>query len=424
MLLGLLSTLLAYLVQLVTPMPGLRQMACFAALGLLGAWLTVRLWLACWPLSVHPATARAAVVLAPVRLQGQRWPWLLLTLLLLAAISLLATRLHFNNSLQQLNPSPADLIQEQQQVQTLLQQPSGSRYLLVSAPDQQALLRRLERVDSVLEKLQASGDLSAYAHAARHWPSLARQQQLQREVRERYRRVLPALRAASGLPESFEHLAQAALADAPAFATAYWLNAPEGKTDAALWLGEQPTGSWAALVVLGNTSAAGVQALHRLAEAEDVLYHDRVAALSAQLARLAQSMTRWLIVAAVLLSLLLCWRFRSAAWRALLPPLGAVVLTLGCLSLLGGIGLFHLLGLLLVLGIGLDAGIFSAQEPDSDAAWLAISLSCASSLLAFGLLAFSATPALHFLGLTCLLGLAFTWALVPFARAQWRGYKR
>lgn len=419
LLLGLLSTLIAYLVQLITPMPGLRQMACFAALGLLGAWLTVRLWLARWSLAAHPATARSAAFIAPVRLRGgQRWPWILLALLVLVALALIAGRLQFNNSLQQLNPSSAQLVEEQHQVQTMLQQPSGSRYLLVSAEDQQALLQRLESLDPALQQLQATGELSAYQHPARHLPSHQRQQQTQRELRERYQQLLPELRAASGLPERLQRQALAALDEAPLLQPTQWLESSAGAADAALWLGAQPQGEWVAVVALGDTTAAGVAALQQLAQADDVLYHDRVAALSAQLARLAHSMASWLTAAVVLLALLLCWRFRRAAWRALLPPLGAVLLTLGCLSLTGGVGLFHLLGLLLVLGIGLDAGIFSAQEPDSDAAWLAISLSCASSLLAFGLLAFSATPALHFLGLTCLLGLAFTWALVPFARAS------
>ncbi len=418
LLLGLLSTLIAYLVQLITPMPGLRQMACFAALGLLGAWLTVRLWLASWPLTGHPATAAAAVRLAPLRLRhGQRWPWVALALLLMLAV-VAVSRVQFSASLQQLNPSPPQLIAEQQQVQALLLQPGGSRYLLISAADAQALLQRLESLDAPLQQLQATGELSAYTHAARHLPSIARQQQTRQVLRERYRQALPALRAASGLPERLQRQALAALEQAPLLQPEQWLNSPAGAADAALWLGRQASGEWLALVALGEASPAGVAALQQLAAANDLLYHDRVAALSTQLARLAHSMASWLAVAMLLLALLLVWRLRRAAWRALLPPLGAVLLTLGCLSLTGGIGLFHLLGLLLVLGIGLDAGIFSAQEPDSQAAWLAVSLSCASSLLAFGLLAFSATPALHFLGLTCLLGLAFTWALVPFARAE------
>ena len=111
------------------------------------------------------------------------------------------------------------------------------------------------------------------------------------------------------------------------------------------------------------------------------------------------------------------WRYRQAAWRVLLPPVGAVLVTLAIFAAMGsGLTLFHLLGLLLVLGIGLDAGIFSVEQADSRAAWLAITLSCMSSLLAFGLLSLSKTPALAQMGMTCLIGLTCTWLLVPFAR--------
>src|SRR5690606_275132 len=128
---------------------------------------------------------------------------------------------------------------------------------------------------------------------------------------------------------------------------------------------------------------------------------------------------RWLALAMFVLGVAFLWRYRLNAWRVLLPPVGAVILTLGIFAALQiGLSLFHLLGLLLVLGIGLDAGIFSTEHPDDPAAWLAITLSCASSLLAFGLLAFSATPALHFLGTTCLIGLTATWCLVPFSRSS------
>ncbi|WP_289302732.1 MMPL family transporter, partial [Methylophaga sp. UBA3996] len=43
--LGLLSSVLAYAAQAITPFPGLRQMALFSIVGLVSAWLTVVLWL-------------------------------------------------------------------------------------------------------------------------------------------------------------------------------------------------------------------------------------------------------------------------------------------------------------------------------------------------------------------------------------------
>jgi len=116
--------------------------------------------------------------------------------------------------------------------------------------------------------------------------------------------------------------------------------------------------------------------------------------------------------------LVLAWRYRRRAWRVAAPALGALLGVLTLFAIAGiPLNLFSQLGMLLVLGIGLDAGIFSAEHGRHPATWLAITLSTLTSVLAFGLLAFSATPALHNLGLTCLIGLTLVWLLVPWVRS-------
>jgi predicted exporter len=47
---------------------------------------------------------------------------------------------------------------------------------------------------------------------------------------------------------------------------------------------------------------------------------------------------------------------------------------------------------------------------------LATTLAALLTLLSFGLLAFSRTPALHALGLTATLGVTLSWLLTPMAR--------
>ena len=69
---------------------------------------------------------------------------------------------------------------------------------------------------------------------------------------------------------------------------------------------------------------------------------------------------------------------------------------------------------MLLLGVGVDYGIFMQEEPArGDAAGLAVSLSAASTLLSFGLLALSATPALRSFGLTMLIGTTLDWLGAP-----------
>lgn len=425
LLLALVSSLAAYLAQLATPLPGLRQMGTFAILGLIGAWLTVRLWLPWFAPRPHPATQHIATQLERLRISPQaRYPWGLLILCGLGAGILIITRLTVNDDLRQLNASPPALITEQRQVQTLLAPPSGSHYLVVSAEHENGLLERLEALETSLAELQQGGHLTHYRHLAQAVPSPATQQANLTRVRQAYDAALSELIDKADLPTTLQDSAQESLSRVPLLTLAEWLAMPGGRADRMLWLGEVPSPDAtspivAALVTLGDADEVARQELKRLATQTDIHYQDRVLTLSEHLAQLREQITQWLVVAVVLLALLFGWRYRGLAWRVLLPPLGALVVTLALFSALNiGLTLFHVLGLLLVLGIGLDAGIFSTEHPDSPAAWLAITLSCASSLLAFGLLAFSATPALHALGLTCLIGLTAAWALVPFARAD------
>ncbi|WP_284892758.1 MMPL family transporter [Cobetia amphilecti] len=436
--LGLCSSLAAYLAITLTPMPGLRQMGMFAALGLIGAWLSVRLWLPQLPLPaqatrVDSPAARAAGCLARA-IPGKR-SWQALGLLLVAALASLYG-LRSDDRLTQLNPSPASLINEQREVQRLLAEPDGLRYLIVQAETDAALLTRLHALEGTFQQLKARQQLGHWASLAQQLPTLAQQQANLGAMRERIRTLLPQVLSTAGLPPELVARAEQAIADAHPLRPADWVALPAGEMGQRLWLDSRSAAI--GIVRFGDVTAEGSAALARLAADDDSLeYVDQVARLSTTLGRIRSEMA-WLVGGAVvLISLLLALRYRRSTWRALLPPLGGLVLTLAALTLAGvGLNLFHLLGLLLVLGIGLDAGIFCAEHPArrslsatasdaaqtsasraSQASLLAISLSCASSLLAFGLLSFSQTPALAALGLACLLGLSATWCLVPFARS-------
>ena len=100
----------------------------------------------------------------------------------------------------------------------------------------------------------------------------------------------------------------------------------------------------------------------------------------------------------------------------------ASLFTLGILmQCLPGINLFHFMALILVLGIGLDMGIFLTETQQAANTWLAVTLSVITSLLAFGLLALSQTPVLQHFGLTVFLGLAMIWILTTVLRQPSQG---
>jgi predicted exporter len=125
----------------------------------------------------------------------------------------------------------------------------------------------------------------------------------------------------------------------------------------------------------------------------------------------------WLLIGGyALVFLALAVRFRWKAWRALAPTLLASLLAVAVVGLTGGkVQLFHVLALWLLLGMGVDYGIFLLEHPSRQAgeAWLAVGLGAVSTLLSFGLLALSSTPAISAFGLAMAVGVASVWALSP-----------
>ena len=89
-------------------------------------------------------------------------------------------------------------------------------------------------------------------------------------------------------------------------------------------------------------------------------------------------------------------------------------------ALLGWLGqplqLFNVLALLLLLGMGIDYGIFLLEHRGDRSAWLSVCVGAASTWLSFGLLALSSTPALRAFGLTLLLGIGLVWVITPLFR--------
>lgn len=95
--------------------------------------------------------------------------------------------------------------------------------------------------------------------------------------------------------------------------------------------------------------------------------------------------------------------------RVMLPALIAVVLVVAILVSIGErLSLFHLVSLLLVIGIGLNYALFFnrpfVDEADKRRTRLSVTVCILATLSAFGALAFSRTPVLHAIGLTVSLG--------------------
>jgi len=130
----------------------------------------------------------------------------------------------------------------------------------------------------------------------------------------------------------------------------------------------------------------------------------------------------WLIgLSALVMVLPLGWRYGLiGGLTVLLPSVAALVLTPALIALGGeSISFFHVMGLILVLAIGVDYATFCAEADHlhRPVTMLAVLLDMVTTLLSFGVLAFSSVFAVHAFGLTMLLGILIAFLLAPLAGA-------
>ena len=426
--LALVTTVIGYLALALTPFPGLRQMAVFSALGLIFAWLTVVFW---FPALVSRDAVKSAPLVRWCFASLQRWPSLRLTRSTLSAAGLLiafivfgGSRLTVQDDIRLLQNPPRQLIDEQIKLSRLLDAPAPAQFYVVRGETAEAVLQREEALKQRLEPLIEKKIISGYQAMSNWVPSLRTQETHRQLIEQRLLNndgALAVLAARIGADGSWMTATRDRLmASTEKLTPDDFLKASASQLVRHLWLG-QVEGGYASIVGLRGVSAASLPLLRQAGGAlEGVQWVDKVGEISSVLARYRQYMGWVVALSYFAVYGLLYPRYRGATWRVVAPTALASVVTLALLGLSGqGLQLFHVLALMLLLGVGVDYGIFLHEHPSrSDpVAWLAVVLSALSTLLSFGLLGLSKTPALQAFGLTMLVGTGSVWFLTPcFAR--------
>lgn len=425
----LLAAVIGYLGMAVTPFPGLRQMAVFSVLGLVFAWLTVVLW---FPTLIHADTLRATRLAGRYGDTIHAWPSLRLNLtgiLLLAAFVLFCLagllRLNVSDDIRALQKTPQRLLEDQIKLGKLLDTPTPAQFYLVRGDSAEIVLQREEQLKQALQPLLDS-KLIGGVQAVSNWvPSQQRQDADRELVTTRLLGAgtadsapLAAIADAIGEDARWQQaMRQRLLAQSRTLLPQDFIAAPAGQPWRHLWLGQRGAQYASIVAVRGLADYRRLSMLAAVApQVDGVQWIDKVADISAVLRYYRQYMSWALLAAYATIFLLLSWRYGRAAWRAIAPPATATLATLALFGLLGQpLQLFHVLAGLLLLGLGVDYGIF-LQEPGQRArrfAWLTVGLSALSALLSFGLLALSNSPPLRAFGLTMLVGMALIWLLAP-----------
>ncbi len=416
---ALATSVAAFLSFLFTPFPGLQQIAVFSASGLVAAWLTV--------ITLLPGSSAQPHVpaLRYMAMWNQHWPFmnrrLMVVICLLTSVVIITGLLKLtpDDNVRILQSSPPSLLADDAEVRRLSPYKQASQFFVVSADSPTALLAAESRLIDQLDT--SAGHTGAVTALSTLYPSATQQRNDYALIKSRFydsgrmRDFYQALGVTDTVVETNARQFDTALS---ILSIDDWLiQAPQRLQT--LWLGCDEI-DCRSIVLLHQVLDKAL--LAAIAEQDSRLsWVDRVGDISELLHRYRLQATQALLIVYGLAVLLLIYRFGLAGGlRVAAVPIIATAMALAVTGLVGNIfSLFSLLALMVVAGISIDYAVFyrlhGSNRPSTS---LAIALSAATTMLAFGLLSMSDTAVVHTFGLTLMVGILTAFLISPLAAGQ------
>jgi len=431
--LGALTTIASFGGLAVTAFPAFREMSLFAAIGV-GAGLLASLKILPALIPFAPAlparSARTAAWLGRRFADLERAPraLLLAPIALLPICAIALHKLEWIDDMSELTDLPQALVDEGRRVRERVSSMDSSRFAIGVAPDAASAVALDDQIAAQIERAIDAGELDG----SRSLHSLLWSEALQRRNWELLvaDATLPGRLDAAFVAEGFRSgafapFAAALAAPAPAPLTLADLEASplaDLLGPYVFSLGDEVAvisylrGLRAPEALRDRLEALdGVQLLDQGRFVDDIYREFRVTSLEQ------------IGVGGILVVLMLALYYRR--WRpviaAFLPSL-IVAALLGAILALAGVraNLIHAMSLIMVMGMGVDYGIFlvdsTAHRQTLGATMLSLLMSCLTTAFVFGTLAISSQPALRAIGVTTGLGILLCYLLAPVTLAAMR----
>jgi len=433
--LGALTTMASFAGLAITSFPGFREIGFFAMTGV-GASLVVTL-------TVLPGFLRAADRGVPSlarrvarglgtgmrRLTPHRRALAAVPLACALAAALLLPGLRFEDDLSKLMTLDPALRAEEDRVRERVGGAEAGRAVFALGADAEAALARNDRVARRLEAARHAGELADYRSLhALLWSRALQDRNVEtlRGVPDLAGRVEAAFAAEGFRPGALAPFRETLAGPPPPPLDAATLRAsPLGDLVAPMLLdlGDRTA---AVTQLAGVTSLGALEA--RLADLEHVLVLDQKSFVNGIYREFRAATLEQIGVGSALVVLVLAVRYRR--WRPALAAFLPSALVAGTLLAVFaaadvGVNLIHVTSLILVMGMGVDYGIFVVDSADDDrgldATLLSLLLSCLTTVFVFGTLALSEHGALRAIGATTGLGVALAFAFAPLTLLLVRG---
>lgn len=379
-----LTTILGYILLLLLPLPLLQQLGIFMAVALFTAIVLVVVTLP-WlpqPGASRPGWQRFCHSMAQLyRQMRQPGTTAWLSVMALATLGLLLWSFTANDNVRLLASSPESLLQQENHLRKTTNFYFQPDVLLVSGETQQQALERTGELHEI------EGSISLYDYVL----PVSEQQQLLQQQQELFKNA-----------EGKNYLQWLGIGQ-PEFASEPQEHPLQNQF---LYPMEE---SWMSVVRLKQPFNPG-----DISESYGKLEHfNPIEHASDALAEYRHSMQLWLI-ALLLVSLPILALFLrnqqanklriQAAWQVTCVMTLSVSTALLLAQLIQPLNLFHCIGAMFVLVLSIDYGVFCAGRLKREHALQAIYLSAFTTMVAFGALSFSSTPAIAAFGIIVLIG--------------------
>lgn len=416
--LGVLTTSLGYFALLWSGFVGLSQLAVFAIVGLVVALGLTRWFIPNWIPKQYQPHHRKGVLL---QVLDNQWRVRFGQIIVVVCIGVL---LYFFGSyknaiwerdISTLSPIPEESRILDRQLRQQLGLPDVNHVFILTNKNPELLLQKVEQLDMTLQPLVKMGVVQYIYSTTDLLPSQARQRQRQAHLPDRAELEVALGNAIQHMPfklDTFNPFIQAVQTsrnltpltwnDMQATPLAELINADFFNR----------RNQWVSIIRLGGVSdeAALSTWLKKHPIADNAYFNLRDTA-SNLLHLYQKNAATWILVglSVMLLILLVFIKSITVALRMLIAPVLAVIISLGTQVLMGiQLNLFHLLSVLLIIGIGIDYSLFfnrvASDRYDWQQSFHGVMVSALTTIVAFGVLVFSKIPVLTAIGQTVALG--------------------
>lgn len=418
------TSLLGYSALMLAPFPALSQIGLFALVGLSSAWLSVFLLLPA--LLVKPSSRDPEVAVSGPKFLlnwwkthiGKRECYLIAAFILVVAIPGWF-QLHGDDDVHLLVARQPLLSDQEDKIRKLSGISNSSQFFLIEGKTAEEVLINEEKLIERLKTHFANGEISGYQGISSFVPSIS----MQHKNRELWtdkvfsdEGYLSALFASTGLRDEvfMNQMATFKASTNDTLTIEDWLKSPISASSRNLWLGQTNYGFAAIGLPQGVNDVVGLSDV--TVGLTGVTFVDKAGSISLLLKSYREWGGLWLLGVIILVYSALFVRYKGhQAAIILAPTILAIALTFGIFGYLHiPLSLFNIMALMLVLGVGVNYSIFLREGGVHAAASLVgVLLSAGTTLLSFGLLAFSSMPALSSFGLTLLIGVGIAVLLAP-----------